>query len=102
MFFGALGLTAFSTAYAARRALCTNRPPPSLGEPIQTQNSAELPGESGHVRSSLREIGVPVLVGLGLALAAGALHARIFGRAVLPKYDAGERGENFSEHASRF
>jgi len=78
LFFGALALAAFWRIYAVRRE--------SLGISLRTrtQDTTGLRGRSDRARSRLRELGLPILLGFGLAVAAAVLHSRIFGTAVLP------------------
>ena len=84
LFFGSLGLTALRGAYDIDRKRRRSHPVEFERFERVTSNLPFAALASGKARLVLREVWLPLLLGLALALGAIALHPHFFGASVVP------------------
>lgn len=84
LFFGSLGVTALRGAFDIDRKRRRSNPVEFARFEAMTSNVPFAALLAGRNRLVLREVWLPLVLGLALALAAIALHPRFFGAAVVP------------------
>lgn len=86
LFFGSLALTALRGTVDIDRKRRRSNPEEFAEFEAKTSNAPFAAIAAGRNRLVLREVWLPIVLGLALALGAVALHPRFFGRSALPGF----------------
>jgi uncharacterized membrane protein len=87
LFFGSLGITALRGAFDIDRKRRRSNPAQFAQFEAKTSNVPFAALLAGRNRLVLRELWLPLALGLALAVGAAALHPRFFGAAVVPGFN---------------